>query len=239
MMNILLTICARGGSKGVKKKNIRKLMGKPLINYTIQQAIKWGRATKIVVSTDSEEIADIVKKSDIDVPFIRPRNLAEDTTPKIPVIRHALMECEKKYKCVFPIVVDLDVTSPIRSIKDIEKCYQLFVEKKPYTLFSAVNARKSPYFSMVELDQNGWASLSKQSGKEVYRRQDAPVVFDLNGSIYFYDREFLLNGSTINVVTDRSIVYKMDDISAFDLDREIDFKFIEFLMKEKIFIPDS
>jgi CMP-N-acetylneuraminic acid synthetase len=234
-MNILVTICARGGSKGVKNKNIRMLNRKPLIAHTIEHALKWGRAKKIIVSTDSEKIARIAKQFGALVPFKRPAKLAGDKTPKVEVLRHALKESERIFRNRFDIIVDLDVTAPIRRLLDIENCYKKFLKIKPLTLFSVVRAHRNPYFNMVEENEAGFVSLSKTLAKKSYRRQDAPSVYDMNASIYFYQRQYLLDKSIRSPISKRSVVYVMDDVSAFDIDREIDFKFIEFLNREGIF----
>lgn len=235
MHNILVTICARGGSKGVSNKNIRLLLGKPLIAYTIEQAQKWGGASEVVVSTDSTKIAELAKKYNAQVPFIRPADLATDESPKIPAIRHALKACEEIYQKKYDIVVDLDPTAPIRKENDIENCYQLFIKKKPKTLFSVVTAHKNPYFNMVEeKSTNGFISLCKELPKSVHRRQDAPLVYDMNASIYIYGRDYLLDETNKGPCSAESIVYEMDQLSSYDVDREIDFKFIEFLAKESM-----
>ncbi len=234
MDNLIITICARGGSKGVKGKNIRKLLGKPLIYYTIKQAKEWGRAKHIVISTDSEEIAQIAKEFGAEVPFMRPDDLATDTAGKVGVIKHALKASEEYFGERFDAVMDLDITSPVRTTEDLENIYKLFLEKKPKTIFSVVAAHRNPYFNMVEEDQQGKVHLSKKGN--FLRRQDAPKVYDMNASIYIYSRDFLM-GEGENVVTDDSIVYVMNDISRTDIDSELDFKFIEFLMKEGIIHP--
>ncbi len=233
-MNILVTICARGGSKGVKDKNIRPLMGKPLIAYSIEQAKRWARTTDIVVSTDSEAIAAVAKEYGAQVPFLRPAELAGDTTPKVPVIQHALRNTETVLNKKYDLVVDLDTTSPIRHKDDLENCYQEFVAKKPRLLFSVVKAHKNPYFNMVEVDKAGFAHLCKPLPDRVTRRQDAPIVYNMNASIYFYDRDALLQGFDNGSFFDRSIIYEMDELSAHDIDREIDFKFVEFLVTERL-----
>ncbi|OGE30443.1 hypothetical protein A3C59_00460 [Candidatus Daviesbacteria bacterium RIFCSPHIGHO2_02_FULL_36_13] len=233
MNNLLLTICARGGSKGVKGKNIKDLAGKPLIYYTIKQAKEWGKAQHIVVSTDSKEIATIAKEFGAEVPFLRPGELATDTAGKVGVIRHALKFCEDIYKKKFDAVMDLDTTSPLRKVEDLEKAFNLFLSKKPKTLFSVVKAHRNPYFNMVEEDSEGKAQYSKSSGG-FSRRQDAPKVYDMNASIYIYDREYLLDENNNKPVSDNSIIYLMDEISRIDIDSEMDFKFIEFLVKENI-----
>lgn len=234
MANILITICARAGSKGVKGKNIRKLLGKPLIAYTIKQAKDWGRASQVVVSTDSSEIAAIAKKYGAEVPFLRPKALASDTAAKLPAIRHALRTCEDLYGVKYDFVVDLDPTAPFRTKEDLDNCLKLFLNKRPRSLFSVVRARKNPYFNMVEETRNGWVKLCKKLPGEIVRRQDAPPVYDLNASIYFIGRELLNDERQNSIVTDRSLVYVMDDYAAFDIDSERDFAFVEYLLKKRV-----
>ena len=232
MQNILVAIGARGGSKGVKNKNIRDLDGKPLICYTIKQALNWGKAKRVVVSTDSEEIAHISKKCGAEVPFMRPDILATDTAAKLPAIRHALLESERIFGEQCEIIVDLDATAPIRTIDDLDKCLRIFINDRPDTLYSVVYAHKNPYFNMVEKNDAGSYVVSKKLGNSITRRQDAPKVYSLNASIYFYNREYLLNEENNTCLTANSRIYIMDDIAGIDIDREVDFKFIEFLIKE-------
>lgn len=232
-MKILVTIAARGGSKGVKNKNIRELCGKPLIAYTVEQALKWGKASKVLVSTDSAEIAETAKRFGAEAPFLRPPELSTDTAPKVPVIRHAWREAEKLYGETYDFVVDLDATAPLRKVADLDAALKKAIENKSSMLFSVVPAHKNPYFNMVELDPSGFAHLCKKLDKSVTRRQDAPKVYDLNASIYVYSREFLL-GDSMTVLTDRSAVHVMDELSGVDIDREVDFKFVEFIIKERL-----
>jgi CMP-N-acetylneuraminic acid synthetase len=229
--NILLIIAARGGSKGVTNKNIRPLNGKPLIAHTVLQAKKWGKADRIICSTDSEAIAAAAKEYGAEVPFLRPAELASDTAGKLSVYRHALRAVEAKSGGVkYDIIVDLDVTAPIRKISDIEGAYQLFLDKRPKSVFSVTPCRRNPYFNMVETDQNGYATLAKKAGTGVVSRQQAPKVWDMNASIYVYDRDFILDEQVTSAISDRSLIWEMDSFSAFDIDHEIDFTFIEFLV---------
>lgn len=233
MDNLLITICARGGSKGVIGKNIRDLAGKPLIYYTIKQALDWGKGKRVVVSTDSEEIARIAKKYGAEIPFLRPAKLASDNAIKEEAIRHALLNCEKIFNEKYDFVMDLDATAPIRSLRDLENAFKLFRNVKPKTLFSVVPARRNPYFNMVEETKSGKVTYCKPN-TNYHRRQDAPKVYDMNASIYIYSRDYLLKERNNKPVTNNSIIYKMDELSRQDVDSEIDFKFIEFLVKEKI-----
>ena len=239
MPNILLTVAARGGSKSVKDKNIREVKGRPLISYTLMQAKKWGKAKRIVCTTDSSAIADLAKKWGAEVPFRRPAALGADHVGKIPVLRHALKESEAFYKETFDIVVDLDVTSPLRKISDLDHCLKLFLDKKPKTLFSVVAARRNPYFNMVEEDTDGRVSICKLLSSRVLRRQDAPKVYDMNASIYFYDRDYLSDERHVTAISDNSIVYVMDEVSCLDVDSELDFKLVEFLLTQKEVIDEQ
>lgn len=231
--NILITICARGGSKGVPGKNVRLLNGKTLITYTLEQARNWNRPKDIVISTDSEQIAEVVRGLGFEVPFLRPDELAQDDTPKIPVIRHALAQAEIIYRKKYDLIVDLDVTAPLREPEDLENCYQKFCRMKPLTLFSVVEAHRNPYFNMVEVSGDGYARLCKSLPSGVHTRQGAPKVFDMNASIYFYDRNYLMDETMTSPVSSKSTVYEMSPESAYDVDREIDFRFLEFLMRER------
>jgi len=232
--SILLTICARGGSRGVKNKNIKELNNHPLISYTINQGLKWGKAQRVVVSTDSEEIASISKKYGAEVPFIRPDELASNHAAKLPVIRHAVIQCESIYNEKYSIIVDLDVTAPVRAINDLDNCLIQFQKGNHDTLFSVVEAHKNPYFNMVEKNGMGKIELSKKHDKTFIRRQDVPKVYTLNASIYFYRRDFILNRKNISPLSNNCSIFVMDDFAGIDIDREIDYKFIEFLVKEKM-----
>lgn len=228
-MRILITICARKGSKRVKNKNLRDLMGKPLIAHTIETAKKWGRADRIIVSTDSGEIAQISKEYGVEVPFMRPDELASDTAPKLPVIQHAVKYLMDKENEEFDLVVDLDPTSPLRTVEDLENAYNIMIQKDSINLFSVCLARKNPYFNMVELDDKGYAHLSKKLKNPVFRMQDTPKVYEMNASIYMYWTKYLADMDS--VINEGSIIYEMPDERSIDIDSEIDFKMVEFFVK--------
>ncbi len=225
--DVICTICARGGSQGVKNKNTRKLLGKPLIAHSIATAVATGLFSHIVVSTDSDEIANIAVKYGAEVFFKRPPELASDTAAKLPVIRHALIESELHYGRNFPILIDLDATSPLRSVEDILGSWELFTRGGYDNLITAMPSRKSPYFNMVELDAEGRAHLSKRLESQVVRRQDAPRCYDMNASIYIWKREALLEDN--RVVADNTGLFIMPEERSIDIDTELDFLFVEFL----------
>ncbi|KUK75386.1 cytidylyltransferase domain-containing protein [Methanobacterium sp. 42_16] len=231
-MKILVTICARQGSKRVKNKNIREIAGKPLIAHTIETAKEWGKADKIIVSTDSEEIAEISRTYGAEVPFLRPENLSNDTAPKLPVIQHAVKYLKDIQGEEFDLIVDLDPTSPLRTVKDIEKAYNIMVNEKPLNLFSVCPARKNPYFNMVELDSSGYAKLCKMTeNRKIFRMQDTPTVYEMNAAIYMYWAKKLFTMDT--VITDASLIYEMPPERSIDIDSETDFKLVEFLLGHK------
>ena len=148
-LNNLCTICARGGSKGVKGKNIRELEGKPLIAHTIEQAKSSTLFEHVVVSTDSDAIAEAAQKYGAEVFFKRPENLANDTAPKVPVIRHAFLESEKYFKTKFDVLVDLDATSPLRTSDDIIQAYNQFIKVQNDNLITAMPSRRSPILTLL------------------------------------------------------------------------------------------
>jgi CMP-N,N'-diacetyllegionaminic acid synthase len=229
---IICTICARKGSKGVKNKNIRDLLGKPLIAYSIEQAIATGLFEHVVISTDSDEIAEISVKFGAEVFFRRPDDLAGDSAAKIPVIRHALLESEKHYNQTFDVLVDLDATSPLRSVEDIKNAFSQFIENDNDIMITAMPSRRSPYFNLVEMDNNGGVSLAKKLTSPVHRRQDAPKCFDMNASIYIWKREALLTRDSL--FSDRTGLYVMPEERSVDIDSELDFEFVQLVMQKRM-----
>ena len=227
-MKTLITICARGGSKGILGKNIRQLNGRPLIAYTIEIANaaiqKFGG--DISLSTDDEEIKQIAETFGLRSEYNRPSHLGTDDSGKLPVIEDLLVYEESRRKIKYDLVLDLDVSSPLRNLSDLTAAFELISnDSRALNLFSVNPANRNPYFNMVEQQKNGYYGLIK---KGVFlTRQSSPEVYDLNASFYFFKREFFEEGcSTIN---DRSMIYIMPHI-CFDLDHLIDFDFMEYLL---------
>lgn len=226
-MNPLITICARGGSRGLPGKAVKPLCGKPLILWTVEQAKAWGKG-KIVVSSDSMEILSLAGGVRT---LLRPLDLALDDTPKLATIRHVHQATEVMYKEEYDPIVDLDITNPLRTTDDIENAYQLFLKNRPDTLFSVTRARRSPYFNLVE-EFNGEVKLSKPTYYPIIRRQDAFKCWDLNSNLYIYRREWLMNPENIHPVSANSNFYLMGPESFCDIDSQLDFEIAEFLMKK-------
>ena len=230
-MNITCVIGARGGSKGVVNKNSRMLLGKPLIAWTIEQALGAPQINRVVVSTEDKNIQKIALRHGAEVPFTRPAHLANDAAGKWGVWQHALMECESKYGEQTDIFVDLDCTSPLRDIEDIGKAIDLYLKSNVDAVFSVCQARKNPYFNMVEM-KNGYLEISKKTNMPIVRRQDAPNVFEHAASIYVLDPKFLKNGS--GLLSGKAIGYEMDPMKCIDIDSEFDFELVEYLLNKKI-----
>ncbi len=226
-MNII-TICARGGSAGVPGKNIRPLCGKPLIGWTIEQAFASKVADEVFVSTDSEDIARVARSFGAQVPFLRPAELATSTAGKLPVIQHLVEWVEAQHGPVNAIV-DLDPTSPLRDIADIQTCFSM-LDANTDVVITGYEADKNPYFNMVELKANGFYERVCLPGSEVLGRQSAPKVFAMNASIYVWHRHSL---SSSLWDSPKIRLHVMPRERSVDIDHEIDFDMVTLLMRKK------
>lgn len=232
MSDILCTVCARGGSKGVKKKNIQNVAGKPLLAHAIADIRQWKRDTDLVISTDDDEIASVAEQHGEEVPFMRPQELAEDESPKRPVIQHAVKKMEEITGKDYEFIVDIGVTTPLREPQDIEDCFQVVVNNEEVTnSYTVCEAERNPYFNMVERTEDGYARLSKDSGGEVTRRQDAPKVYEMNASVYTYEKEFLMN--TDSVHDGKAKVSVMPRERSIDIDSKLDLKIARCLAEQR------
>lgn len=230
-MKRICTICARGGSKGVKNKNVRDLLGKPLIAHTILQAKASGLFDFVAVSSDSRLILDAARTYGADILVERPAALASDEAPKVPAIQHCVMTAEKEYRTKFDIVVDLDATSPLRTAADILDAVHLLEERNVSNVITGTPAHRSPYFNLVELDAHGVARLSKPLPATIARRQDAPACFDMNASIYVWKRDSLFTDAS--VFHDDTLLFVMPAERSVDIDSELDFQIVELLMAKQ------
>ncbi|WPQ60303.1 acylneuraminate cytidylyltransferase family protein [Chitinophaga sancti] len=230
-MPVLVTICARGGSKGVPGKNIKPLGGRPLIDYSIKmaQAFVAKYDGVIALSTDDEGIIRVAAECGITTNYKRPAELASDTAGKVDAIADLLFFEEGQRNKKFEYLLDLDVTSPFRTMEDLETAFQAFkADENALTLFSVSKAGRNPYFNMVEQKENGFFGVVKPAGSGFLSRQASPQVYDINGSFYYYRRSFFDMG-TNKVITERSMIYDMPHI-CFDVDHQIDFDFMEYLV---------
>lgn len=232
-MRILITICARGGSKGIPGKNIKMLAGKPLIGYSIEVARQFQaqfEQADIALSTDSEAIIGVAAECGLRSEYRRPDSLAGDSVGKIDAIRDVVAYYEQRNQVRYDYVLDLDVTSPLRNLEDLRNAFEILQkDEQAVNLFSVSPAGRSPYFNMVEQKANGYYAQVKQPESSVFTRQSAPVVYDLNASFYFYRSSFFEQGYK-GAITDKSLIYLVPHI-CFDLDHPIDFEFISWLLE--------
>ena len=233
--NILISVCARGGSKGIPGKNLKSLNGKPLIDYTLGfiNELKGIIEFDLYFSTDDQKIKTHLINEGYEVPNIRDKTLAMDHTPKIDVIRNVLLNAERLYGKTYDYVIDLDVTSPLRNKKDIlEALNRLKKDENALNIFSVSKSRKNPYFNMIEKKEDGY--FKKVITKDnITGRQQAPEVYELNASFYILTNSFL-KGDYIKMVTERSLIYEMPHI-CFDIDEPEDFKLMEAVLQNNLF----
>lgn len=230
-MSLLCTICARGGSKGVANKNIRQMHGRPLIAWTIAQARASGLFDLIAVSSDSKDILRAAGDSGADLLISRPDELATDQAGKLGAIRHAVTEAEREAGRRFDILVDLDATSPLRVPADITAAVDLLRERNAPNVITAMPARRSPYFNMVEVGADGTVRLAKAPAGAVLRRQDAPACYDMNASIYVWRHDDLFEDPAI--FKPATALYVMPEERSIDIDSELDFKIVEMILAER------
>ena len=228
-MKILCTICARAGSKGVANKNLRLINGLPLIAYSLQQAVQTKLFSQIAVSSDSSEIRTTAMAHGATFVVDRPTQMASDTAPKLPAIRHCVETTEKKFG-QFDIIIDLDATAPLRIAADIIGSLELLTATNADNVITGTPAHRSPYFNLVEQDENGIVQLSKPLKDAVTRRQDSPKCFDMNASIYVWRRDALLNNPGLFVSSTR--LFEMPRERSLDIDSEADFEMVEWMMSK-------
>src|SRR5690606_26180785 len=184
----------------------------------------------IELSTDDQEIKEIAAECGLSTHYTRPLHLASDTAGKVDAIRDILAYSEHKFNTKFDYLLDLDISSPLRLLSDVEKALNTMESNlQALTLFSVNKAHKNPYFNMVEKNEEGFYVISKKRENITLSRQSAPQVFELNASFYIYRRSFF-DSQYMGVITDRSLIYEMDHI-CFDLDHPIDFEFMDFLLR--------
>lgn len=224
----IISICARGGSTGVPGKNIRPLCGKPLIAWTIEQALASGLADHVLVSTDSADIAAVARSFGAEVPFLRPAELATATAGKLPVILHLVEWAEAALGPVSRII-DLDPTSPLRDVADIHACNEL-LDDDTGLVITGYESDKNPYFNMVEQKADGSIERVCPPAVEVLGRQGAPRVYAMNGSVYAWHRHSLKPSLW---AAGRIRLHVMPRERSVDIDHPIDFDVVELLMNRR------
>ena len=226
-MKILVIIPARGGSKGIPHKNIKLFNGKPLIYYTIDCARAICDDEDICVSTDDPEIILVVEKYNLKVPFVRPAELATDTAGTYEVLLHALNYYEQQGKH-YDVVMLLQNTSPFRTAEHVKEALKLYTSDVDMVV-SVKECPANPYYCVFEEDNNGFLHVCKGDGN-IFRRQDAPKVYEYNGAIYIMNAEKLK--TTHMHKMQKRVKYVMDDLSSFDLDTMWDWQMAESIIKQ-------
>lgn len=230
-MKVLFTICGRAGSKGIRNKNIRDFVGRPLPYYTLSAIDLYLKKHEeieydIVINSDSETLLELMAGSGIRAVEIIKRGpaLAGDTIGKIHVIANCMEIMAERGNTEYDVVIDLDITSPLRKVRDIENLLNVHLAKKADVTTSVVPARRNPYFNQVMQTEKG---IKKVIESTFTARQQAPQVFDMNASLYAYSPDYLLSGG--GVLDGYCEMIEMDDTGVLDLDHENDFELMEII----------
>jgi len=226
-------IFARGGSKGLPGKNIKLINGKPLIVWSIEQALSVHRIRRLIVSTDDYEIAEVAKAAGAEVPFIRPKELAQDESPEWHAWRHALNWLQNDEGYLPEAMVSIPATAPLRLPKDIDACINVFEEGNADAVLTVTDAHRNPWFNMVTKGLNGEVSLvNKPINGIISRRQDTPQIFDMTTVAYVVRPLFVLKEASIFAGRVKSVYVPPD--RAIDIDNLLDFQIAEFLMRQGV-----
>ena len=229
-MKSLCFIAARGGSKGVPRKNIRMLGNKPLIAYTIEKSLDSKIFSNVIVSTEDNEIAGIAKKFGAEVPFMRPKNLARDTTSMVEVMMHGINKLHSLgYE--FDTFVNLDCTVPFIRNSDIISSIKLLKKKKCHAVYGVYVQHFNPYFNMLEMGSNGYLEFSKKIKNRPFRRQDSPKVYQLNG-LFVYDVKSLMKFKT--QYPPKGLPLEISSENGLMIDTELEFKTAEMMLKNNL-----
>jgi len=226
----ICTICARGGSQGVPGKNVRSLLGKPLLAHTIEHAQESGAFDCLAVSSDSTEILRVAEEWGVDLLIERPDDLATAKAAKLPAIRHAVQQAEQHIGMTSDTVVDLDATAPVRAPKDVREAIRLFETTDASNVITGVPTRRSPYFNLIEETEGGYVRLAKQPDEPIVRRQDAPQCYDMNASIYVWGRDGFMEWD-VQPLKEKTRLYEMEEHQGCDIDSEVDFVIVEAILK--------
>jgi CMP-N-acetylneuraminic acid synthetase len=230
-MRAMAFIFARGGSKGLPGKNIRHLKGKPLIAWSIQHALAVKRIERVIVSTDSEEIAAVACDFGAEVPFLRPAELAMDDSSEWLAWRHALNYVRETTGQLPEVMVSVPTTAPLRIPLDIENCLDEYEKGGADVVITVTDAHRSPYFNMVKTNADGTVDLVISTQKNINRRQDSLPVYDMTTVCYVANPEFVMTHNATFEGRARAVFVPVE--RAIDIDTLLDFQIAEFLMKNK------
>lgn len=227
-MKATAVIFARGGSKGLPGKNIRPLGGKPLIAWSIEHALAVSRIERVIVSTDSEQIAEVARMHGAEVPFIRPSELASDDSPEWLSWRHAINYMLDAYGGFPDAMVSVPTTAPLRLPLDIDNCLDEYEKGDVDMVVTVSEAHRSPYFNMVTMDSDNTVRLVIPLQSAITRRQDAPAVYDMATVAYVIRPEFVMSHAATFEGRVRAV--RIPAERAIDIDTLLDFKIAECLL---------
>ena len=227
-MKPLVIIPARGGSKGLPRKNILPLNGKPLILHTLEAAREVFEDDQIYVSTDDRDIANVVIESGLKVPFMRPAHLATDSATTLDVLKHAIRHYEVTNDCSPDIIVLLQPTSPLRNAMHIRSALEVYI-KGIGMVMSVFETKSNPYYVLYE--ENDYGFLRKSKSSNITRRQDLPKVWEANGAIYIIKTSVIKNIDNLGEI-DQWVPFEMDSYASIDIDDMLDFRFAEFVLQQ-------
>jgi N-acylneuraminate cytidylyltransferase len=222
---ILAVIPARGGSKGIPNKNIKKVAGKPLIAWTIEAAKQSGFLDRIILSSENDSIIEVARKFGCEVPFVRPPELSGDDVPGIEPLLHAVTMLPN-----YDYVVLLQPTSPLRTHDHIDDCIMYCISSKAKSCVSVTVSDKNPYW-MYFLNERKKLKSVMSDGKKISCRQELPVIYTLNGAIYIFECKWLLANKIL--IDDDTVGYEMDQMCSIDIDYKYQFHIADLLLRER------
>jgi CMP-N,N'-diacetyllegionaminic acid synthase len=228
----LCTIAVRAGSKGVPGKNWRPIAGLPLFAHSVRHALESGLFSHIAVSSDAPEVLSTAVEHGATDVVERPAELASDGSGKVPAIAHAVTEIEARHGIRFDTIVDLDATSPLRTVDDIRGAVALQEQGGYESVITGCEAHRNPYFNLVERDRvTGVVAVSKKPSSPLLRRQDVPEAFDMNASIYVWQRDAFLADPRVFYPTTR--LFEMPPERSRDIDSALDLEYVTWLLERK------
>ncbi len=226
-------IFARGGSQGVPGKNIRHLAGKPLIAYAIETAFQSEFIDRVVVSTDDEKIARVAQDFGAEVPFVRPKELAQNNSPEWLAWQHAIRTLkEQDNGREFDVFVSVPPTAPLRAVEGVDNAIQTFLDSDADIVITVKRASRHPSFNMITLDEQNCAKLVLPLDKQIIRRQDAPPVYDITTVAYVASPKFIMESKSVFEGRVKAVL--IPEERALDIDTELDFQFAEYLITNRM-----
>ena len=225
---MIAAVFARGGSKGVPDKNQRLFDGRPLVVHAIEQAAACQQVERVIVSTDSEEIAELARAAGAEVPWLRPESLSGDTAKEWDAWRHLLTWLDERDELPDRLLV-VPCTAPLRNVKDLQRCVDASVKQNVDVVLTVTTSHRNPWFNMVTVDEQGFARLVLEPKHRIHRRQDAPPAFDVGTVAFVVNPTYV---QTANSLYDGTVIaVEVPAERSLDIDTETDLAFAEFLLQ--------